>query len=124
MNNPIPNIGLPSGGKFGAGVLGKTSHVALACVTAWGVILWRISDNITLDVALVSGGIIMTIFAAWYVRSSQRFAEDNPAQALLEGSSLVDLRRAEMEAKGGALLLSKPAEMQSLTVVDSKVDDQ
>ena len=127
MTPKLPEgLTLPGAGtKFGAGVLGKTSHVALGCVGIWGIVAWRLDGNLYKDGALIFVGAIVTIFAAWWTRSSQIFAADNPAQALLEGASLVALRRAEMQAKGGALIENQPVELSPETLIDhtAKSDD-
>lgn len=111
-----------SGTKFGAGVLGKTSHVAIACVGVWAIIAWRLDENLVTNGSLLIVGIVVTLFAAWWTRSSQNFAEKNPAQALLEGASLVDLRRAEMQAKGGQLIDSTAVEISPELIAEHRGD--
>ncbi len=89
--------------KFGRGVVSKTSYVAALVVAAWGVIVFRLGDNLITNGALLLAGLVATGFAFWYIRSSQKFAEQNPSLALLEGAELIEWQKLEVAAKGGLL---------------------
>lgn len=86
--------------KFGRGVVSKTTVVAVGVVAVWGAIAWRLGENITLNATLLIAGVLATAFAVWYTRSSQNYAERNPAQALLEGAEFLEWTRLEAAAKG------------------------
>ena len=87
--------------KLGVGVVGKTSRAMLGIIAMWGVIVLRLSDNWALDAVLAAAGMAVTGAFAWWVNSTQQFAERNPAQAMLEGAQLLEYQRIEAEAKGG-----------------------
>lgn len=86
--------------RLGRGVVSKTSYVAGIVALVWGAIVWRWSENLTADAGLVLVGLIVTAFAIWFIRGTQKFAERNPAQALLEGAELLEWQRVEAAAKG------------------------
>jgi hypothetical protein len=88
--------------KFGRGVIGKTSHIAMANLGVWSVIVFRWGDNLVVDGGLMAIGLAATAFSVWWTKSSQSFANQNPAQAMLEGADFVEYRRMEMQAKGVA----------------------
>ena len=94
--------------KFGSGVSGKTGRMMYAVLAAWAVILTRLSDNLILDAILVAVGLLVSLLGAWWVRSTQKFAERNPAQAVLDGAQFIEYKRFEAEAKGLASLGSSP----------------
>src|SRR5947209_18809658 len=70
--------------RLGRGVVSKTSYVAAIAAIAWVAIIWRWSDNLKTDAGLLTAGLVATGFACWFIRGTHRFAEQNPAQALLE----------------------------------------
>jgi hypothetical protein len=86
--------------KFGRGVVGKTSHATLALLGAWGIILFRLSENIILDSVLLFGGLIVTSVYCWWVHRTHKFAEANPGLAMLEGAQFVEYQKWEHEVKG------------------------
>jgi hypothetical protein len=86
--------------RFGRGVVSKTSYVAAIIAIAWIVLLWRWTDNLKADAGLLIAGFVVTLFGVWFIRGTQRFAERNPAQALLEGAELLEWHKAEIQAKG------------------------
>jgi hypothetical protein len=73
--------------KLGAGVVSKTSRVALGLLGLWAVIFWRLTDNLRLDGLLVFSGFVVTSGLGWWVHTTHRFAAENPAQAMLEGAA-------------------------------------
>ena len=85
--------------KLARGVIGKTGHVVLATVGIWALILWRWSGNLAVDGGLLGVGLVVTAFTAWWIRGSQKFAKENPAQAMLEGAEFLEYRRIEMGTK-------------------------
>jgi len=86
--------------KFGRGVVSKTSYVAALCLAVWLAIAWKWNDSVIQDVGLLIIGVVTTIFAGWYIKATQNFAERNPAQALLEGAEFLEWSRLEAAAKG------------------------
>jgi len=86
--------------RLGRGVVSKTSYVAAALLVVWVLVLWRWSDSAPMDGGLLLVGVLATIFAVWFIRSTRSFAEKNPALALLEGAELIEWRKLEVAAQG------------------------
>lgn len=86
--------------RFGRGVVGKTSHSTLAVIGAWALVLFRLSENVWLDVALIACGVVVTCINIWWVRGTQKFARENPGLALMEGAELLEYQKFEAYAKG------------------------
>jgi hypothetical protein len=86
--------------RFGRGLVAKTGYATIALMTLWGIILWRLSENLWFDLALFAGGAIATAIYLWWVSGAQQFARENPELALLEGAELLEYRRFEAQAKG------------------------
>jgi hypothetical protein len=87
--------------KFGRGVIGKTSHIAMTNLGVWGIVVLRWNENLLVDAGLLVTGLAATAFSVWWTKASQAFAERNPAQAMLDGADFIEYRRLEMQAKGG-----------------------
>lgn len=107
--------------RFGTGVVGKTSHCTIALLGAWAVVLFRISGNPWQDVPLLLGAALVTGAYIWWVRSTQRFAKENPGLALLEGTELLEYQKFEAQAKGllpgpTSPLIPDPSAPKSITV--------
>jgi hypothetical protein len=85
--------------KFGRGVVGKTGHAMIGLLIVWAIVVWRLSGT-WLDVPLVLAGVIATGAFMWWTRSTQQFAERNPAQAMLEGGEFLEYHKFEAQAKG------------------------
>jgi hypothetical protein len=85
--------------KFGRGVVAKTGHVMLGVLGVWGLIVFRWSGQWS-DAGLLIAGIVATGAALWWIRSSQQFAKENPAQAILEGTEFIEFSKFEAQAKG------------------------
>jgi len=86
--------------RLGRGVVSKTSYVAAALLVVWVLVLWRWSDSAPMDGGLLLVGVLATIFAVWFIRSTRSFAEKNPALALLEGAERIEWRKLEVAAQG------------------------
>jgi hypothetical protein len=82
------------------GVVGKTGQAMLVLLGIWGVIVWQLSDDPLRDKALFIAGLISTRIFWWWTKSTQEFAEKNPAHALLEGAELLEYKRFETQFKG------------------------
>jgi hypothetical protein len=96
------------------GVVGKTGQGMLVLLAIWGVIVWQLSDDPLRDKALFIAGLISTGVFWWWVKSTQEFAEKNPAHALLEGAELSEYKRFETQFKGitsvyDAIYISDPS---------------
>ncbi|WP_441227900.1 hypothetical protein AB7813_03725 [Tardiphaga sp. 20_F10_N6_6] len=86
--------------RFARGVVGKTGHAAIGLLTVWAIVAWQIGDNLTKNLSLLAVGTLASAVFVWWARSTQKFAEKNPAQALLEGAELLEYQRFEAETKG------------------------
>ena len=86
--------------RFGKGVVAKTTYVAALAVAVWGIIAWRWSGDLQSNIGMVVAGTVATAFAFWFIRATQKFAENNPAQAMLEGAELLEWRRMDEKVKG------------------------
>lgn len=89
--------------RFGRGVVGKTSHAMIVLIVIWGLVVWKLGDNIVANCFLIGAALIATFIFIWWTRSTQQFAERNPAQAMLDGAEFLEYRRIETEAQGVAL---------------------
>jgi hypothetical protein len=106
------------------GVVSKTGHAMLAVIATWAVIFWQLSDNAIRNISLILGGAILTGVFIWWVRSTQRFAERNPAQAMLEGAEFLEWHKFEAQAKGLPKLQSSPIisdPSQPLPAIDAPI---
>jgi hypothetical protein len=99
--------------KFGRGVVGKTSYAVMALIPLWVAIILRLSANMGLNAVLMAAGIIASALIVWWVRATQRFAAENPAQAMLEGAELIEYQRMEAQVKGGAILAQGPKDIDA-----------
>jgi hypothetical protein len=100
--------------KFGRGVVGKTSYAIFGLVALWTAIIARASASLVLDGVLIAAGLVATGAVIWWINATQRFAAENPAQAMLEGGELIEYQRYEAETKsglrsGGALISDQSA---------------
>jgi hypothetical protein len=85
----------------------------LALLGVWAVIIWQWTDNVTRDAGLLIAGLIVTGVFMWWVRTTQSFAERNPAQAILDGAQFIEYKKFEAQVKGlppgtGTVLTSDP----------------
>jgi len=95
--------------RLGKGVVGKTGHIVIGTLAVWGGVVWRLGENPVANGTLLIAGMIATLFAFWWIRSIQSFAERNPAQAMLEGAEFLEYRRLEVQAKGTPALEQQPS---------------
>ncbi|MGY4469333.1 nitrogen fixation-related uncharacterized protein [Bradyrhizobium sp. LB9.1b] len=86
--------------RFPRGVVGKTTHAMLGLIALWALILWGMSENLTKDAALLGAGLVITGVFIWWVKTTQAFAERNPAQAMLDGAEFIEYKKFEAQAKG------------------------
>ena len=86
--------------KFGSGVSGKTGRMMYLVLGLWIFILARLGENLPLDAIFIGVGILASSLAAWWMRSTQKFAERNPAQAVLDGAEFIEYKRFEAQTKG------------------------
>ena len=82
------------------GVLGKTHTVMLGMMLIWGVVVFRLSDDIYLDIGMVACAGVATFVGSRWCRQSREFAEANPALALMEGADITNYQKFQAEAKG------------------------
>jgi hypothetical protein len=86
--------------RLGRGVVGKTGQAMLGLLGIWAIVVWQLSDNIPRDVALIISGLFPTGVFWWWTKSTQDFAQKNPAQALLEGAELLEYQKFDAQIKG------------------------
>jgi hypothetical protein len=89
--------------KFGRGVVGKTNQAALGLIGLWLAIVLKVNNSLALDAVLVGCGILGTGAVIWWIVATQKFAAENPAQAMLEGAELIEYQKFEASIKGGAV---------------------
>lgn len=92
----------------------------LGLLGVWLLIVWRWTDNIWADVGLGLIGAAATGAFVWWVKSTQDFAERNPAQALLEGAELLEYQKFEAQAKGRPLEQSQLLEGRNVPAIMPK----
>jgi hypothetical protein len=85
---------------FGDGIVSKTTRAILGLTAIWLAIIFKLSGNLVLDVALFFSGGAITWVTVWWIRRTHAFAEKNPLQALLSGSQFVEYHRFEAQTKG------------------------
>lgn len=87
--------------KFGRGVAAKTAYAMCALlVIIWGGVIWKLGDSIVQNCFLVGSASVASALTVWWICSTQRFAERNPAQAILDGAQFIEYKRFEAQAKG------------------------
>ena len=72
----------------------------LAVLALWAVIAWRLGPELYVNAMLVGIGLVASAFCIWWTYATQKFAERNPAQAMLDGAQFIEYKRFEAEAKG------------------------
>ncbi len=82
--------------RMGRGVVGKTSHVAIAFFAVLAIIAYGTKN----DWVLAGVGLIAAAVFVWLVDRLFRFSEKNPTLALMEGAELIAWQQIEMAAKG------------------------
>lgn len=104
--------------KLGSGVTGKTGRAMLGVLAIWAALAFRITGDLKMDAVLIVFGLIPTAAFIWWSRSTQSFAERNPAQAMFDGAQWTEFQREKWQAqiKGGAPITSEGlSEPQVLT---------
>lgn len=94
--------------RLARGVVGKTSYALMTLLGLWAIIVFRLSTDLVMNLFLGGSGLIATAIFIWWTRSTQLFAERNPAQAILEGAQLLEYKRFEAQAKGNPQIASSP----------------
>ena len=80
--------------------MSKTTYVAALPLIVWLAAAWRWNGAVSDNIGLLIAGAASTLFAIWYILATHRFAEKNPALALLEGAELLEWQRTEAAVKG------------------------
>jgi hypothetical protein len=114
--------------NFPGGVVGKTTYGTISLLILWVAIVWRSSNDLLFDAFLLLVGLIVTAYLVWWTRSTQSFAERNPAQAMLEGAEFVEYHRFQVQAKGLLLrpspLSTDPGKPPPPQITDDRAGDQ
>jgi hypothetical protein len=61
----------------------KWTPFVIGVLAIWALVVWKFSTNWTYDAALVAVGLVASALFVWWTKSSQSFAERNPALALM-----------------------------------------
>ena len=85
------------GFKLGSGIVGKTGQVVLGLLILWGILVVKMTDNLYFDGVLAGIGCLITLFVVWFIIKTHSFAQENPAQALLEGAEVLAYKQLENE---------------------------
>lgn len=72
----------------------------LGLLIVWGIVAWRWTDNLASDGGLLVVGLAASVVYWSWMKSTQRFAERNPAQAMLEGAEFIEYQKFEAQVKG------------------------
>ena len=94
--------------RLAPGVVGKTTFGFLGLCALWGIIFWRLSSDPWLSVPLFGGGCIVTLVFLRWSKETRKFAEDNPALALMEGADITEYKKFEAQAKGQPQIEKSP----------------
>lgn len=87
--------------RLKGGVVARTSHAMFVLIVVWGLVVWRWTADPWIDSGLLLVGVVVSsVFLIWN-KSIQKFAERNPAQAMLEGAEFLEYRKFEAQAKSG-----------------------
>lgn len=106
--------------KFGRGIVAKTGYAVIGLIFIWLGVVWKIGDSIVMNCFLIGAAGAISLLVIWWIWSTQRFAERNPAQAMLDGAEFIEYKRFEAEAKGG-LRLTGPKELdEAVRVISSR----
>ena len=86
--------------RFGRGVSARTTQAMLGLLLVWCIVAWRWTDNLIGDAGLLIVGLAASIVFLLWSKSLQKFAKENPAQAMLEGAEFLEYAKFEASAKG------------------------
>lgn len=103
------------GVRFGRGVVAKTGYAIVGVLVIWLGAVLKMGPSVVQNCFLAGGGLIASALAAWWVVSTQRFAERNPAQAMLDGAEFVEYKKFEATAKGGLIAQEGPLAVEDST---------
>ena len=94
--------------RLAPGVVGKTTFGFLGLCALWGIIFWRLGTDPWLNVPLFAGGCIATLVFLQWSKQTRKFAEDNPALALMEGADITEYKKFEAQSKGQVQIEATP----------------
>lgn len=90
--------------RLGPGVVGRSATVAVAALIVLAVAAYKINNDYFLFAIVI---LVVLIFAGFFW-GAMRYADRNPAAALLEGAELVTWRKQELAAKNVPHLPDSP----------------
>jgi hypothetical protein len=89
------------GVRFGRGIVAKTGYAIVGVLCIWLGVVLKMGPSIVQNCFLAAAGLVASGLAGWWVVATQRFAERNPAQAMLEGAEFIEYKRFEAQTKFG-----------------------
>ena len=86
--------------RLGRGVVSQSARVVMLAICVLGVSVYFWTDNVSKDLGLAFVDLLVVGLAVFWMKETHRFAEKNPAQALLEGADLTRYHAQELKAAG------------------------
>jgi hypothetical protein len=80
--------------KVGPGIVGRNVPVAVAVFAVFGLAIWRLDSDFLVMAALA----VVALLACAYFAAMFWYANKHPEFSTLDGTTLVDYRRAQMTA--------------------------
>ena len=93
--------GVFKGVRLGPGLLGNLAMVAIAIFSCIAVIAWSFSKSPLIALGLVG---LIIVFAFYFTERMVRFAQKNPAAALLGGTEFYHHLKEQIAAKDPAVI--------------------
>lgn len=86
--------------RLAQGVVGKTSVLSGMLMFLWIVVVLRLGSDPVMNLFLLGAAGIASVVLGLQIRRAYKFAEENPAVALLEGAHLLAYQQFSPQAKG------------------------
>lgn len=91
--------------RLGPGVVGRSATVAVVTLIVIGVGIYKLNNEMLIfAIVILAAGIF-----GWFFIAAMKYADRNPAAALLEGAELVTWRKQELASKSIPKLPDTPS---------------